>query len=101
MVQRRVPRWSEFSELIRPRRLPGDATDRRLARAATVGQVSLLLLGWGLAQYPYLIYPDMTLRSVAAPEATLRFVLYSLPVGLALLVPSLWLLFRVFKAERP
>ena len=36
MVERRVPRWSEFSELVRPRRLPGDATDRRLAKAATV-----------------------------------------------------------------
>ncbi|MGY1616836.1 alpha-hydroxy-acid oxidizing protein [Geodermatophilus sp. SYSU D00691] len=39
MVQRRVPRWAEFSELVRPRRLPGDATDRRLARAATVGDL--------------------------------------------------------------
>jgi L-lactate dehydrogenase (cytochrome) len=36
VVERRVPRWSEFSELIRPRRLSGDATDRRLARAATI-----------------------------------------------------------------
>jgi len=36
MVTRRVPRWSELSELIRPRSLPGNATDRRLARAATV-----------------------------------------------------------------
>jgi cytochrome d ubiquinol oxidase subunit II len=60
-------------------------------------QVSLLLAGWGLAQYPYLIYPDMTFQDVAAPEATLRFVLYSLPIGLGFLVPSLWLLFRVFK----
>jgi L-lactate dehydrogenase (cytochrome) len=39
VVQRRVPRWSEFSELIRPRRLPGDALDRRLARAATIGDL--------------------------------------------------------------
>lgn len=39
MVERRVPRWPEFSELIRPRRTPGDATDRRLARAATVGDL--------------------------------------------------------------
>jgi L-lactate dehydrogenase (cytochrome) len=39
VVERRVPRWSEFSELIRPRRLPGDATDRRLARAATIGDL--------------------------------------------------------------
>jgi L-lactate dehydrogenase (cytochrome) len=39
MVERRVPRWSEFSELLRPRRTPGDATDRRLARAATIGDL--------------------------------------------------------------
>jgi L-lactate dehydrogenase (cytochrome) len=36
VVDRRVPRWSEFSQLIRPRRIPGDAVDRRLARAADV-----------------------------------------------------------------
>lgn len=71
----------------------------RLARVAAVAQVSLLLLGWGLAQYPYLIYPDVTLRAAAAPDATLLFVLYSLPIGMALLLPSLWLLFRVFKSE--
>jgi len=71
----------------------------RLARAAAIAQVSLLLLGWGLAQYPYLIYPDVKLHDAAAPEATLRFALYSLPVGAALLIPSLWLLFRVFKRK--
>src|SRR5262245_18056170 len=64
----------------------------RLARAAAVAQVALLLLGWGLAQYPYLIYPDVTLQDVAAPPPTLRFLLYALPAGMALLVPSLWLL---------
>jgi L-lactate dehydrogenase (cytochrome) len=36
MTQRRLPRWSEFAPLLRPRRLPGDRTDRRLARAATI-----------------------------------------------------------------
>ncbi|MCU1604585.1 MAG: lldD [Modestobacter sp.] len=39
MVTRRVPRWSEVTELVRPRVLPGDATDRRLARAATIGDL--------------------------------------------------------------
>jgi cytochrome d ubiquinol oxidase subunit II len=72
----------------------------RLARAAAVSQVSLLILGWELAQYPYLIYPDVTLQDVAAPQPTLRFMLYALPVGMALLVPSLWLLFRVFKTQQ-
>ncbi|UOY02089.1 alpha-hydroxy acid oxidase [Blastococcus sp. PRF04-17] len=36
MVERRVPRWSELRELVRPRRPSGDATTRRLAGAATV-----------------------------------------------------------------
>ena len=36
MVERRVPRWSEVRELARPRPFTGDATDRRLAGAATV-----------------------------------------------------------------
>ncbi|MCW2634518.1 MAG: lldD [Blastococcus sp.] len=39
MVQRRLPRPSEFAELIRLRRPPGNSTDRRLARAATVGDL--------------------------------------------------------------
>ena len=69
----------------------------RLARLASVAWVACLLAGWGLAQYPYIIYPDVTLISAAAPEPTLRFVLYTLPLGMGLLLPSLWLLFRVFK----
>ena len=39
MVHRRIPRPSELAELLRPRRPPGDATDRRLARAATIGDL--------------------------------------------------------------
>jgi cytochrome d ubiquinol oxidase subunit II len=60
-----------------------------------------LLLGWALAQRPYIIYPDITYFQSAAPDATLRFVLLSLPVGLALLLPSLWFLFAVFKGRNP
>ncbi len=71
----------------------------RLAKVATIGQVSLLLFGWGLAQYPYLVYPDVTIADAAAPDVTIRFVLYSLPFGAALVLPSLWFLFRVFKQK--
>ena len=73
----------------------------RLARAAGVAQVSLLVLGWGLAQHPYLIYPDVTIADAAAPRPTLLFMLYVLPFGLALVIPSLWLLLRIFKSDRP
>jgi cytochrome d ubiquinol oxidase subunit II len=69
----------------------------RLARAATIAQTACLLAGWGIAQHPFIIYPDVTIQGAAAHEATLRFVLWSTPFGMALLLPSLWWLFRVFK----
>jgi len=68
-----------------------------VARFATIAQIALLLIGWGLGQYPYIIYPHATLHDTAAPRATLRFVLWVTPLGMMLLLPSLWLLFRVFK----
>lgn len=71
----------------------------RLARLTSILQVACLLAGWGLAQYPYLIYPDLTIYDAAAPEPMLRFILFTLPLGLVLLLPSLWLLFRVFKGK--
>jgi cytochrome d ubiquinol oxidase subunit II len=70
------------------------------ARVFAASEIALLLLGWGLAQHPYLIYPDMTLADAAAPPTTLKFLLISLPFGAAALLPSLWFLFYVFKAER-
>jgi len=70
-----------------------------LARSFAAAEIALLLLGWGVAQYPYLAYPDMRLAEVAAPMATLRFVVLSLPVGGLLLFPSLWLLLTVFKSR--
>jgi cytochrome d ubiquinol oxidase subunit II len=69
----------------------------RLARVLAAGQTVLMLLGWGLAHREYLIYPDVRALEARGSIATMRFLLGSLPVGLAALVPSLWLLFRVFK----
>src|SRR5262249_12836126 len=66
---------------------------------SAAGQVVILLVGWGIAHRDYLVYPDVPLTSAAAPPATLRFILWNLPVGLAFVLPSLWLLFRTFKHE--
>lgn len=68
-----------------------------VARVSAVGQVILLLTGWALGQWPYLIYPDVTFHGAAASGPSARFVLQTLPFGLLVLLPSLWLLFRVFK----
>lgn len=68
-----------------------------LARVFAAGEISLLILGWGLAQHPYLVYPDLQFVETAAPLATLQFLVLTLPVGAALIAPSLFYLFRVFK----
>lgn len=67
------------------------------ARFFSSAGVASLLVDWAVAQHPYLIYPDITLASAAAPDSMLRFLLISLPFGLVIIVPSLMLLFRVFK----
>ncbi|MFI5337285.1 MAG: cytochrome d ubiquinol oxidase subunit II, partial [Opitutales bacterium] len=72
-----------------------------VARAAAVGQVTLILAGWGLAQYPYLITPDLTVANTAAPEVTLRLLVLALAAGALILLPSLVFLFRLFKGGRP
>lgn len=68
-----------------------------LARAAAGAQVSLILWGWALAQYPMLLPPDLTIGEAAAPAVTLRLVLGALGLGAVVLFPSLAYLFRVFK----
>ncbi len=70
----------------------------RLARAAAVAQTVLILLGWGLAQYPFVIAPDLTLAVASASVRTQRLLLVVLLCGLPVLVPSLVVLFRVFKS---
>jgi cytochrome d ubiquinol oxidase subunit II len=73
----------------------------RLARVAVIGQVVLVLWAWALGQGPYLVPPDLTIEATAAPDATLTAMLIVIIVGGAILIPSLWLLFRVFKARNP
>jgi cytochrome d ubiquinol oxidase subunit II len=71
----------------------------RAARVAAAAQVSLILWGWGLAQFPYLLPPDLTVARAAAPAVTLELVLGALGLGALVLFPSLYYLFRVFKAK--
>jgi cytochrome d ubiquinol oxidase subunit II len=67
-----------------------------LARMAAVVQAAVLLAGWGFAQYPHVIMPDVTLHQSAAPEATLRLLTFALTAGAVFLIPALIFLFRLF-----
>ena len=73
----------------------------RIARVAVIGQVVLVLWAWAIGQWPYLVPPDLTISATAAPAATLTGMLVVISIGGIFLVPSLWLLFRVFKARNP
>jgi cytochrome d ubiquinol oxidase subunit II len=70
-----------------------------LARIAAVAQVTFILLGWGLAQFPHLVTPDVTIQNAAAPEATLKLLLLALGAGTVVLLPSLFYLLHIFKGE--
>ena len=44
----------------------------RLARLLALSEAVLIVWGWALAQFPYLVFPSHTIDDSAAPEATLR-----------------------------
>ena len=73
----------------------------RLGRSLAAAALSVLLWSWAAAQWPYIIYPGFTVPGSAAPDLAVRQVLTLVPFGLVLLVPSLWLLFHVFKGRLP
>jgi cytochrome d ubiquinol oxidase subunit II len=74
--------------------------EERVARAAAAIAVASVIAGWGVAQWPYLIVPDLTAAEAAAPTSSLGPIVIGLVVGAALVAPSLLLLFRVFKASQ-
>ncbi len=70
------------------------------ARVAAALQVALILLGWGLAQYPYIIRPNLTISNSQAPNNVLVALLGATAAGAVVLLPSLALLLYVFKRRK-
>jgi cytochrome d ubiquinol oxidase subunit II len=56
--------------------------------------------GWGIAQYPYLFPRTLTIARGAAPKATLDAILIVVGVALAVVGPSLTLLFVLVQRDR-
>jgi cytochrome d ubiquinol oxidase subunit II len=72
----------------------------QMARILVAGQVGLVLVGWFRLQFPIIINspPEpLTIYSAAAPEATLRYLLYALVFGCAVIFPALFYLMKIFK----
>jgi cytochrome d ubiquinol oxidase subunit II len=64
------------------------------ARYSAGVAVAAIIAGWALAQQPTFL-PGLTIEQAAAGDATLVATLVGLVVGLAIVVPSLFVLFRL------
>jgi len=68
----------------------------RLARIGAAAQVSCILWGWALAQYPFIVPMALSIRDAAAPRITLELLVVGLTAGALILIPSLRYLFHTF-----
>jgi cytochrome d ubiquinol oxidase subunit II len=66
--------------------------DRRVIRGLAVGAVAAVVLGWGVAQYPYLLGTHLPIQAAAAPAATLWALTGVAAVAVVIVVPALSLL---------
>jgi cytochrome bd ubiquinol oxidase subunit II len=70
----------------------------RAVQGTAVGAVAAIVAGWGVAQYPYLLGTRLSIEDAAAPAPTLTALAVVAAAALAMVVPSLALLFVL--AER-
>jgi cytochrome bd ubiquinol oxidase subunit II len=65
------------------------------ARWTSAAAVACVVVGWAFAQSPDMLRGELTLDQAAAGDATLVALLISVAVGAVILVPSLFLLYRL------
>ncbi|HEX6695649.1 MAG TPA: cytochrome d ubiquinol oxidase subunit II [Solirubrobacteraceae bacterium] len=69
----------------------------RSARASIGISAAAIVWGWGIAQYPRLVGPKLTIDNAAASRPALTAIAIALGAGLLILAPSLWLLYVAFR----
>src|SRR5262249_25419732 len=65
----------------------------RGARLLAMGAVAALIVGWGVAQWPYLLPTSLKVVDAAAPDPTLVSILVVFVVAAVVILPSLGLLY--------
>jgi cytochrome bd ubiquinol oxidase subunit II len=66
-----------------------------LARVTAAGAVAAIVVGWLVAQKPYILPPELTIDEAKASNATLSAIVIGVGAGMVILVPSLWYLYRL------
>jgi cytochrome d ubiquinol oxidase subunit II len=67
--------------------------NHRGARMLAMGAVTSVIVGWGVAQWPYMLPTTLKVSQAAAPDATLATVLVVFAVAAVVILPSLGLLY--------
>jgi cytochrome d ubiquinol oxidase subunit II len=63
------------------------------ARVLAMGAVATVIIGWGVAQYPYILPTSLKLSAAAAPDPTLWTVAIVFVIAAIVILPSLGLLY--------
>lgn len=61
-----------------------------------IGQFAFAFFAYGIAQYPYLLYPHLTIHEGFTNQAMAISLVIVFVLGLAMLIPSIYLLLRLF-----
>lgn len=71
-----------------------------IARPAAVAAVSTVALGWGVAQYPWMLVDQVTIEQAAGAPATLTGLLIVVALAAVVVLPALAYLFWLTQSER-
>jgi cytochrome d ubiquinol oxidase subunit II len=67
----------------------------RGARLLAIGAVASIVIGWGVAQWPYMLPTSLTVSDAAAPESTLVAIVVVTCIAAVTIVPALGLLYML------
>ena len=77
--------------------LVGDAT--HWARLLAIGAVASIVIGWGVAEWPYILPETLEVADAAAPSATLGALLVAAVGAVLIVVPGFVLLYTLDQKE--
>ena len=65
-----------------------------------IGQFAFAFYAYGIAHYPYLLYPHLSIHEGFTNQAMAISLFIAFVLGLALLVPSIYLLLKLFLFDK-
>ncbi|WP_447977753.1 cytochrome d ubiquinol oxidase subunit II [Candidatus Nitrospira bockiana] len=70
-----------------------------LTKVFVLGHFAMMFLAWGLAQYPYLVVPHLTIYDAAVPKGSLRVLMAALLLGPVILFAVGYLVWRYIRTD--